>query len=326
MLRELSVQNLALIEDVQVELDEGFCAWTGETGAGKSLLLTALGLVLGGKASADLVRAGKKEARAAAVFVVEDDALRSELEGILGGSVDEDGADHHAPGLGAGAELGPGERDARDDRHPPAAGRAPGGYPRPERGAGTARSRTPARAARRLRRPGRAAGGVSPGQRPRTTSCGRGGRPSSTRPRRGRGSGRCSSSSATSWPRPIPGWASTTSSFGSRTCWPMPRRCGRRPREATTSFTRPIIPPRSCSSGWRAPSSPWRTRCPSWPSPSRPCSGSPTRLARWPTDSASSGSGGMMTLRGSRRSRPGWRSTGGWPRGSGSPPTSSRHG
>ena len=71
MLRELSVQNLALIEDVQVELEEGFCAWTGETGAGKSLLLTALGLVLGGKASAELVRAGKAEARAAAVFEVD---------------------------------------------------------------------------------------------------------------------------------------------------------------------------------------------------------------------------------------------------------------
>ena len=57
MLRELSVQNLALIEDARVELRGGYCAWTGETGAGKSLLLTALGLVLGGKASADLVRA-----------------------------------------------------------------------------------------------------------------------------------------------------------------------------------------------------------------------------------------------------------------------------
>ena len=77
VLRELSVQNLALIEDVRVELEEGFCAWTGETGAGKSLLLTALGLVLGGKASAELVRAGKSEARAAAVFEVEDEALRA---------------------------------------------------------------------------------------------------------------------------------------------------------------------------------------------------------------------------------------------------------
>ena len=39
MLRELSVQNLALIEDVRVELEDGYCTWTGETGAGKSLLL-----------------------------------------------------------------------------------------------------------------------------------------------------------------------------------------------------------------------------------------------------------------------------------------------
>ncbi|MGZ3316201.1 MAG: AAA family ATPase, partial [Isosphaeraceae bacterium] len=90
MLRELSVQNLALIEDVQVELEGGFCAWTGETGAGKSLLLTALGLVLGGKASADLVRSGKAEARASAVFEIEDQALRGELETILGGVLDED--------------------------------------------------------------------------------------------------------------------------------------------------------------------------------------------------------------------------------------------
>lgn len=90
MLRELSVQNLALIEDAHVELQQGYCAWTGETGAGKSLLLTALGLVLGGKASADLVRAGKPEARAAAVFELAGLDLRSDVEAILGGAVDDD--------------------------------------------------------------------------------------------------------------------------------------------------------------------------------------------------------------------------------------------
>lgn len=90
MLRELSVQNLALIEDLHVELQAGYCAWTGETGAGKSLLLTALGLVLGGKASADLVRAGLPEARASAVFEVTEPSLRAELEAILGGPLDDD--------------------------------------------------------------------------------------------------------------------------------------------------------------------------------------------------------------------------------------------
>jgi len=90
VLRELSVQNLALIEDVHVELEGGYCAWTGETGAGKSLLLTALGLVLGGKASADLIRSGKSEARAAAAFELNDPVLRAEIESTLGSSLDDD--------------------------------------------------------------------------------------------------------------------------------------------------------------------------------------------------------------------------------------------
>jgi DNA repair protein RecN (Recombination protein N) len=90
VLRELSVQNLALIEDAHVELEGGYCAWTGETGAGKSLLLTALGLVLGGKASADLIRSGKDEARAAAVFEIDDPRLRADIELILGGAIDND--------------------------------------------------------------------------------------------------------------------------------------------------------------------------------------------------------------------------------------------
>src|SRR3954465_8328041 len=90
MLREGSVQNLALIEDARVELQAGYCAWTGETGAGKSLLLTALGLVLGGKASADLVRAGRSEARGAAVFEVGESSLRAEVEALVGGPLDDD--------------------------------------------------------------------------------------------------------------------------------------------------------------------------------------------------------------------------------------------
>jgi DNA repair protein RecN (Recombination protein N) len=90
VLRELSVRNLALIEDARVELGPGFNAWTGETGAGKSLLLTALNLVLGGKASADLVREGKAEAIAVAVFEVEGNDLKAEVETILGGPLEDD--------------------------------------------------------------------------------------------------------------------------------------------------------------------------------------------------------------------------------------------
>jgi DNA repair protein RecN (Recombination protein N) len=90
MLRELSVQNLALIEDVRVELQPGFCAWTGETGAGKSLLLGALGLLLGERGSADLLRAGADELRITGRFELRAAEARREVETILGGALDED--------------------------------------------------------------------------------------------------------------------------------------------------------------------------------------------------------------------------------------------
>jgi DNA repair protein RecN (Recombination protein N) len=83
MLRELSVQNLALIEDVRVELQPGYCVWTGETGAGKSLLLGALGLLLGERGSADLLRAGADELRVSGRFELETPELRAEIEAIL---------------------------------------------------------------------------------------------------------------------------------------------------------------------------------------------------------------------------------------------------
>jgi len=83
MLRELSVQNLALIEDVRVELSSGFCAWTGETGAGKSLLLGALGLLLGERGSTDLLRAGADELKVIGHFEIGRAALREAVEAIL---------------------------------------------------------------------------------------------------------------------------------------------------------------------------------------------------------------------------------------------------
>src|SRR5436305_13574960 len=89
MLRELSVQNLAIIEDVRVELQPGFCAWTGETGAGKSLLLGALGLLLGERGSVELLRAGADELRITGRFELSGDAVRSEVERILDARFDD---------------------------------------------------------------------------------------------------------------------------------------------------------------------------------------------------------------------------------------------
>src|SRR5689334_24890546 len=68
MLRFLRIQQLAVIESADVEFDQGLNVLTGETGAGKSMLVEAVGLLLGGRASADLVRTGESSASIEAVF------------------------------------------------------------------------------------------------------------------------------------------------------------------------------------------------------------------------------------------------------------------
>jgi len=76
MLRFLRIRNLAVIEAVEVEFESGFNVLTGETGAGKSILVEAVGLLLGARASADLVRTGEVQATIEAIF---DDPARREL-------------------------------------------------------------------------------------------------------------------------------------------------------------------------------------------------------------------------------------------------------
>src|SRR5690349_13877028 len=70
MLVELRVQNFVLIERLELRLERAFNALTGETGAGKSIVIGALGLVLGGRAGPDLVRPGAPEAEVEALFDV----------------------------------------------------------------------------------------------------------------------------------------------------------------------------------------------------------------------------------------------------------------
>ncbi|MCA1961136.1 MAG: DNA repair protein RecN [Desulfomonile sp.] len=70
MLRFLKIANLAIIDEVQVEFHEGFNVLTGETGAGKSILIGALNLLLGAKAGPDLIRTGEEEASVEALFEV----------------------------------------------------------------------------------------------------------------------------------------------------------------------------------------------------------------------------------------------------------------
>ncbi len=68
MIKFLRIRNLATIEDLQLDLEEGFSILTGETGAGKSIIIDSLRLLLGERGSADLLRTGKSEAVVEAVF------------------------------------------------------------------------------------------------------------------------------------------------------------------------------------------------------------------------------------------------------------------
>ena len=68
MLRYLSIEHLAVIDKVEVDFESGFTVLTGETGAGKSILVEAVGLLLGARASSELVRTGEQTATIQAIF------------------------------------------------------------------------------------------------------------------------------------------------------------------------------------------------------------------------------------------------------------------
>ena len=68
MLKELRIKNFAIIDEIHVHFAEGLHVFTGETGAGKSILVEALSLALGGRASAEMIRSGQETATIEAVF------------------------------------------------------------------------------------------------------------------------------------------------------------------------------------------------------------------------------------------------------------------
>ena len=80
MLKNLYVKNLALIDETEVEFAEGLNILTGETGAGKSLLLGSVNLALGGKYSADMLRSGTKSGLVEITFTVDDEKTMKRLE------------------------------------------------------------------------------------------------------------------------------------------------------------------------------------------------------------------------------------------------------
>ncbi|MBI3787548.1 MAG: AAA family ATPase [Ignavibacteriales bacterium] len=81
MLKTLHIKNYALIDEVEVEFESGLNIITGETGAGKSILIDALSLVLGERANSDVVRKGTEKAIVEAIFsVASNKGVRTVLE------------------------------------------------------------------------------------------------------------------------------------------------------------------------------------------------------------------------------------------------------
>jgi len=75
MLLQLNIKNFALIENLSISFDKGFNVFTGETGAGKSILIDAISYVLGSKFNKDLIRTGENKTCVEAVFTIENEKI-----------------------------------------------------------------------------------------------------------------------------------------------------------------------------------------------------------------------------------------------------------
>lgn len=89
MLRELHISNLAVIEEAHLHFHEGLNCFTGETGAGKSLVLGAFEILLGLRSGTDYLRAGAEEGRVSGLFELADAGVRAAAAGVLDLTLDD---------------------------------------------------------------------------------------------------------------------------------------------------------------------------------------------------------------------------------------------
>lgn len=80
MLLSVYIENIALIKRLSLEPSFGFCAFTGETGAGKSIIIDSLGLLCGARSDKDIIRTGEDEATVEGIFTVSDDKTKDFLK------------------------------------------------------------------------------------------------------------------------------------------------------------------------------------------------------------------------------------------------------
>ena len=185
MLQELTIRNFALLEGVQIPFGEGLNVLTGETGAGKSIIIDALGAVLGGRVTTEAIRTGTDRALVEAVFLLpargpargRGRCSRRSASTARSRTAPAGARRRSARGAAAASDPGPGAEPQRAQRRPgqraggarlhPRPGRRPaGGHPRPARAPLLAAPRGAARPARPLRgADGRAPGGGDPGSR-----------------------------------------------------------------------------------------------------------------------------------------------------------------
>src|SRR5512142_1854176 len=83
MLAEIDITNFAIIEHLHLKFHQGFNVLTGETGAGKSIIIDAVGTLLGGRAQSEFLRAGADRTRVEGIFTLTDSA-REQILAILG--------------------------------------------------------------------------------------------------------------------------------------------------------------------------------------------------------------------------------------------------
>ncbi|GBC62796.1 DNA repair protein RecN [Desulfonema ishimotonii] len=79
MLQELSIKNFAIIDDLQIRFSDGFTILSGETGAGKSIIINAVNLLLGSRATADFIRTGAETAELEALFGIEPESRAARI-------------------------------------------------------------------------------------------------------------------------------------------------------------------------------------------------------------------------------------------------------
>ena len=80
MLRKLKVQDFAIIEDIELDFNDGLTVLTGETGAGKSLIIDCISLLLGERAASEMIRQGEEKATVIGVFDNDTPYIRAVLE------------------------------------------------------------------------------------------------------------------------------------------------------------------------------------------------------------------------------------------------------